>query len=132
TPVFFGSAMTNFGIEPFLEAFVEMAPGPDEVRVKQGEPTRPEFSGCVFKIQANMSPAHRDRLAFIRIMSGRFERDMQAKLARENRQIKLAYPQTMMAQDRETVEEAYAGDIIGLYDPGTFRIGDTIYTGEAV
>lgn len=132
TPVFFGSAMTNFGIEPFLENFVKMAPSPSEVRVKQVEPTRPEFSGFVFKIQANMNPAHRDRLAFVRIASGRYERDMICKLKRENRNIKLAYPQTMMAQDRETVEEAFAGDIIGLYDPGTFRIGDTLYVGESV
>ncbi|MFU8803319.1 MAG: peptide chain release factor 3 [Bradymonadaceae bacterium] len=132
TPLFFGSAMTNFGVRPFLDAFVEMAPSPAEAKQQTVEPTRPDFSGFVFKIQANMNPAHRDRMAFVRITSGKFEKDMQARLAREDRILKLAYPQTFMAQDRETVPEAYAGDIIGLYDPGHFRIGDLIYNGEVV
>ena len=132
TPVFFGSAMTNFGVEPFLEAFVDMAPSPDQVQVKVVEPKSDEFSGFVFKIQANMNPSHRDRLAFVRIMSGRFEKDMSAKLSRGGRPIKLAYPQQMMASEREVVEEAYAGDIIGLYDPGTFRIGDSLSTNGKV
>ncbi len=132
TPVFFGSAMTNFGVEPFLEHFVELAPSPAELSDLQVDPKSLDFSGFVFKIQANMNPAHRDRLAFVRIMSGRFEKDMQAKLVREKRNIKLAYPQSMMANDRDTVMQAYAGDIIGLYDPGTFRIGDTICTGGDV
>jgi peptide chain release factor 3 len=132
TPVFFGSAMTNFGVGPFLEAFVEMAPSPAETKNQTVEATRPDFSGFVFKIQANMNPSHRDRLAFVRITSGKFEKDMQARLLREDRQLKLAYPQQFMAQDRETVSEAYAGDIIGLYDPGYFRIGDQLYTGDPV
>lgn len=127
TPVFFGSAMTNFGVGPFLESFVKMAPSPAEVQ-SQVDAKSSDFSGFVFKIQANMNPSHRDRLAFVRIMSGRFTKDMQAKLVRENRNIKLAYPQTMMASERGSVLEAYAGDIIGLYDPGTFRIGDTLST----
>ncbi|RAL20471.1 peptide chain release factor 3 [Lujinxingia litoralis] len=133
TPMFFGSAMTNFGVGPFLKAFVEMAPSPAEARDRaEINPTRPEFSGFVFKIQANMNPAHRDRLAFMRITSGVFEKDMQATLKRDNRQLKLAYPQTFMASDRDVAQRAFAGDIIGLYDPGHFRIGDTLFTGEPV
>ena len=130
TPMFFGSAMTNFGVEPFLKHFLEMAPSPEHARTQQVEPTREGFSGFVFKIQANMNPAHRDRLAFVRITSGVFHKDMQAHLPRLGRQIKLAYPQTMMADSRGDVEEAFAGDIIGLYDPGTFRIGDTLCEGN--
>ncbi len=126
SPMFFGSAMTNFGIEPFMDRFVEMAPSPGDVPNPHKSPKDQDFSGFIFKIQANMNPSHRDRLAFVRIMSGRFEADMQALLLRENRNIKLAYPQTFMADDREGVQEAYPGDIIGLYDPGTFRIGDTV------
>ncbi|MBA2662651.1 MAG: peptide chain release factor 3 [Bradymonadaceae bacterium] len=133
SPMFFGSAMTNFGIGPFLSAFVEMAPSPAEAQTAAKlDPTRTDFSGFVFKIQANMNPAHRDRLAFVRITSGRFERDMQAQLVRGGRTLKLAFPQQFMAAEREIVEEAYAGDIIGLYDPGNFRIGDTLYTGSPV
>ncbi len=132
TPMFFGSAITNFGVRPFLDAFVEMAPSPRQAREFNVEPTRGDFSGFVFKIQANMNPDHRDRLAFVRITSGVFEKDMQAKLLRTDRQIKLAYPQQMMASDREMAQQLYAGDIVGLYDPGRFRIGDTLYTGNPV
>ena len=132
TPVFFGSAMTNFGIEPFLDAFITMAPSPKLSQTNVATPTDPEFSGFVFKIQANMNPAHRDRVAFLRVTSGRYERDMQARLARTDRQIKLAHPQNFMANDRERIEEAYAGDIIGLYDPGMFRIGDVVCQGSAI
>ena len=128
TPMFFGSAMTNFGIEPFLDNFVEMAPSPADVHEPPITPQTPDFAGFVFKIQANMNPAHRDRLAFVRIMSGRYEADMQATLVREGRQIKLAYPQQFMADDRSKLEEAWPGDIIGLYDSGNFRIGDTLST----
>lgn len=128
SPMYFGSAMTNFGVEPFLESFVEYAPSPSDLSNDQVDPTDDEFSGFVFKIQANMNPAHRDRLAFLRVMSGRFEADMQANLVREDRQIKLAYPQQFMADDREKMQEAFAGDIVGLYDSGNFRIGDTITT----
>ena len=132
TPMFFGSAITNFGVRPFLDAFVDMAPSPLLARDRKVEPTEPDFSGFIFKIQANMNPAHRDRLAFVRITSGVFEKDMQATLMRTDRDIKLAYPQQMMASDREMADKAYAGDIVGLYDPGRFRIGDTIYTGNPV
>lgn len=130
TPMFFGSAMTNFGIEPFLDRFVDMAPSPAQVQQPPVPPTDPEFAAFVFKIQANMNPAHRDRLAFVRIMSGRYEADMQATLVREGRQIKLAYPQQFMADDRSKLEEAWPGDIIGLYDSGNFRIGDTLSTNK--
>ncbi len=130
TPMFFGSAITNFGVRPFMDAFVDMAPSPDQAQEQIAEPTDPDFSGFVFKIQANMNPEHRDRLAFVRITSGTFEKDMQAKLLRTDRQIKLAYPQQMMASNREMADEAFAGDIVGLYDPGRFRIGDTLYTGD--
>ncbi len=132
TPMFFGSAITNFGVRPFLDAFVEMAPNPKQARDHKVEPTRPDFSGFIFKIQANMNPSHRDRLAFVRITSGVFEKDMQAQLQRTDRQIKLAYPQQMMASEREMADKGYAGDIVGLYDPGRFRIGDTLYTGDPV
>ena len=132
TPIFFGSAMTNFGVEPFLSHFVEMAPSPKDSHVNLVDPTTPQFSAFVFKIQANMNASHRDRLAFMRVTSGRYERDMIAKLNRSNRQIKLAYPQGFMADSRTALDEAYAGDILGLYDPGIFRIGDTISTEDAV
>jgi peptide chain release factor 3 len=126
TPMFFGSAMTNFGVEPFLDSFVRMAPSPADVKDPPRAPTEPEFAGFVFKIQANMNPAHRDRLAFVRVMSGKYEADMHAKLLRQDREIKLAYPQQFMADDRSKLEEAWPGDIIGLYDSGYFRIGDTV------
>jgi peptide chain release factor 3 len=132
TPVFFGSAMTNFGIEPFLEHFVEMAPSPEKSHTNVIDPKDPEFSAFVFKIQANMNPSHRDRIAFMRVTSGRYRRDMQAKLVRNDRQIKLSYPQGFMADSRAKLEEAFAGDIIGLYDPGVFRIGDTLSNGAEV
>lgn len=132
TPVFFGSAITNFGVQPFLEGFIDMAPSPAEGQKYAVDPKRRDFSGFVFKIQANMDPEHRDRVAFVRILSGKYERDMHATLARENRELKLAYPKQFMAQQREMAEEAYAGDIIGLYDPGYFKIGDTICTGEPI
>lgn len=130
SPVYFGSAMTNFGVEPFLNSFVSYAPSPLDVPKERIEipPDDDTFSGFIFKIQANMNPAHRDRLAFLRVVSGTFTADMQATLQREKRSIKLAYPQSMMADDRNRIEVAYGGDIIGLYDSGTFRIGDTITT----
>ena len=132
TPVFFGSAMTNFGVMPFLQGFLEMAPPPAGFESSRGriEPTRPEFSGFVFKIQANMDPSHRDRIAFMRVCSGRFTRGMSARLVRLGRDLRLANPQQFMAQERTVVEEAYPGDILGLFDPGHFRIGDTLCTGE--
>mgnify|MGYP001095493322 CR=1 FL=1 len=132
SPVFFGSALTNFGVEPFLNAFLEMTTPPLPRVSDAGEVDvySPEFSAFVFKIQANMNKAHRDRLAFMRICSGKFERGMEAYHVQEGKNIKLATGTQLMAQDRAIVDEAYAGDIIGLFDPGIFSIGDTLCTGK--
>ena len=133
TPVFFGSALTNFGVQTFLETFLQFAPAPSAHKTKEdGEvsPYSEDFSGFIFKIQANMNPAHRDRIAFVRICSGSFERGMDVKLSRDNKKIKLNNSTQFMADSREQVEEAVAGDIIGLYDTGNYQIGDTIFTGK--
>jgi peptide chain release factor 3 len=134
TPVFFGSAATNFGVELFLNTFIEMAPGPSARPAEDGhvEPHEPGFSGFIFKIQANMDPNHRDRIAFMRVVSGRFERDMTVRNPRLGRQVRLTRPQKLFAQDRILMEEAYPGDIVGLTNPGVFAIGDTVCTGPAV
>jgi len=128
TPMFFGSAMTNFGVQNFLEEYLKLAPEPQARKSSDGliKPEDEKFSAFVFKIQANMNPAHRDRLAFIRICSGKFERGMSVYHERSGKPIKLAQPQQFMAQDRQIVEEAYPGDIVGLFDPGIFGIGDTL------
>lgn len=128
TPMFFGSAITNFGIETFLTNFLSMAPPPLARESDQGkvDPTDSAFRGFVFKIQANMNPGHRDRLAFLRIVSGRFEKDMEVVNVRSQKQLRLQQPQQFMAQEHKLVENAYAGDIIGLFDPGNFRIGDSL------
>lgn len=128
TPIFFASALTNYGIESFLKYFLELSVPPLPRNSNQGliEPSSEDFSAFIFKIQANMNPAHRDRIAFMRICSGRFERGMNAFLTAENKKIRLSQPQQFMAQDRVIVEEAFAGDIIGVQDPGIFQIGDTI------
>ena len=128
TPVFFGSALTNFGVEPFLRSFLELTPPPEARMSDIGlvEPESENFSGFIFKIQANMNPTHRDRIAFLRICSGKFTKGMQVTHVQENKKIRLAQPQQFMAQDRVVVETAYPGDIIGLHDPGIFRIGDTL------
>lgn len=133
TPVFFGSAINNFGVQTFLDNFLQLAPKPSPRQSSEGriEPTHPKFSGYVFKIQANMNPAHRDRIAFMRIVSGKFERGMSVRHSRTGKEIKLSQPQQFLAQDRDIVEEAYAGDIIGLFDPGIFRIGDSLVQGES-
>ncbi len=130
SPVFFGSALTNFGVEPFLNAFLKMTtpPLPRVSDLGEVDVYSPEFSAFVFKIQANMNKAHRDRLAFMRICSGRFERDTEYFHVQSGRKMRLSQPQTMMAAEREIVDEAYAGDIIGVFDPGIFSIGDTITT----
>ncbi|MEB3272904.1 MAG: peptide chain release factor 3 [Prochlorothrix sp.] len=132
TPVFFGSAMTNFGVELFLKSFLDYGLKPGDHASTQGEiaPDYPEFSGFVFKLQANMDPKHRDRVAFIRVCSGRFEKDMTVNHARTGKTVRLSRPQKLFAQDRESVEEAFPGDVIGLNNPGVFTIGDTIYTGK--
>ncbi|WP_040952881.1 peptide chain release factor 3 [Gorillibacterium massiliense] len=134
TPVFFGSAINNFGVQTFLENFLDLAPKPVSRKTEAGEvePTANTFSGYVFKIQANMNPAHRDRIAFLRIVSGKFERGMTVKHVRVGKEIKLAQPQQFLAQDRDIVDTAYAGDIIGLFDPGIFRIGDSLCQGPEV
>ncbi|GAB3063371.1 peptide chain release factor 3 [Salinicoccus sesuvii] len=135
TPVFFGSALSTFGIEEFLDTYVDYAPMPTPRQTKaeaEVEPTDENFSGFIFKIQANMDPRHRDRLAFLRVVSGKFTRGMDVTLARTGRKSKLNRATMFMADDTETVNEAYAGDIIGLYDTGNFQIGDTLYHGSKV
>ena len=128
SPVFFGSALTNFGVEPFLENFLKMTPPPMSRVADCGviDAFSPDFSAFVFKIQANMNKAHRDRLAFMRICSGKFERDAEYYHMQGKKKMRLSQPQQLMAADREIVEEAYAGDVIGVFDPGIFSIGDTI------
>ncbi len=128
SPVFFGSALTNFGVEPFLEAFLQMTSSPLARTADCGEidTFSPDFSAFVFKIQANMNKAHRDRLAFMRICSGKYEREAEVFHVQGNKKLRLSQPQQMMAQEREIIDEAYAGDIIGVFDPGIFSIGDTI------
>ncbi|MFZ4639582.1 MAG: peptide chain release factor 3 [Nodosilinea sp.] len=132
TPVFFGSAMTNFGVQLFLDAFLDYALKPSPRRSNLGEvaPTQSDFSGFVFKLQANMDPKHRDRVAFVRVCSGRFEKDMVVNHARSGKTVRLSHPQKLFAQGRESLEEAYPGDVIGLNNPGVFAIGDTIYQGQ--
>ena len=134
TPVFFGSAMTNFGVRPFLNSFLTMAKKPSSRSSNKGyvEPTNSQFSGFVFKLQANMDPKHRDRVAFVRICSGKFEKDMSVKHSRTGKTIRLSRPQKIFGQDREVVDDAYPGDVIGLNNPGMFSIGDTLYTGSQI
>ena len=134
SPVFFGSAMTNFGVRPFLDAFLELAQRPAARPSSAGviEPIRPGFSGFVFKLQANMDPRHRDRVAFVRVCSGKFEKDMTVQHARTGRAIRLSRPQKLFGQDREVVDDAYPGDVIGLNNPGMFAIGDTLYVGPRI
>ena len=128
SPVFFGSALTNFGVETFLQHFLNMTTSPLPRKTTTGviDPFKEDFSAFVFKIQANMNKAHRDRIAFMRIVSGKFEAGMEVNHVQGGKKIRLSQPQQMMAQDRKIVEEAYAGDIIGLFDPGIFSIGDTV------
>jgi peptide chain release factor 3 len=127
TPVFFGSAINNFGVKEMLDSFVEMAPHPgSRVAVpREVSPYEKSFSGFAFKIQANMNPAHRDRIAFIRICSGKFNRGMKVVHHRTGKEVTLANATIFMAQDRENVQEAFAGDIIGIHNHGTIKIGDT-------
>ncbi|ETT85651.1 peptide chain release factor 3 [Viridibacillus sp. FSL R5-0477] len=133
TPVFFGSALTNFGVQTFLETYLNFAPTP-QPRLTEDEqiidPLDKDFSGFVFKIQANMNPAHRDRIAFVRIVSGEFERGMNMTLSRTNKSFKVTQSTQFLADDRETVDKAVAGDIIGLYDTGNYQIGDTVVGGK--
>ena len=140
TPVFFGSAVTNFGVELFLDEFVALGPPPAARTAEIGnarsrvpiDPASEQFSGFVFKIQANMDPRHRDRVAFVRICSGHFERDMVVRNARTGKDVRLTRAMKLFAADREVVDEAFAGDVVGLANPGSFAIGDTLCDGETV
>ncbi|HEX3670063.1 MAG TPA: peptide chain release factor 3 [Candidatus Cybelea sp.] len=130
TPVFFGSAVTNFGVQLFLDEFLTMAPAP---AARAGsDPAGSEFSGFVFKIQANMDPRHRDRIAFVRVCSGEFARDMTVRNARTGATVRLSRAMKLFADDRESLETAYAGDVVGLANPGAFAIGDSLYEGAPV
>ena len=128
SPAYFGSALTNFGVEPFLRQFLDLAPPPTPRLTVDGEvtPEQPAFTGFVFKIQANMDPKHRDRIAFVRVCSGRFEAGMQVKHVRTGKQVRLSGPQQFLARERTHVEEAWAGDVIGIHDRGSLRVGDTL------
>jgi len=132
TPVFFGSAINNFGVREILNALLDWAPAPRErdASVRAVNPTEPKFSGFVFKIQANMDANHRDRIAFLRVCSGHFERGMKMKHLRIGKEIRVSSVVTFMASSRELVEEAYAGDIIGLPNHGNMQIGDSFSEGE--
>jgi peptide chain release factor 3 len=128
SPVFFGSALTNFGVEPFLREFLELAPMPLPRESTAGivEPTEPDFTGFVFKIQANMDPKHRDRIAFVRVCSGRFAAGLEVTHVRTGKTLRLSAPQTFMARERSAIEEAWPGDVVGVLDRGVLRIGDTL------
>jgi peptide chain release factor 3 len=134
SPAFFGSAMTEVGVDEFLAAFVQLAPPPGPRMRIDGtavDPLSAAFSGFIFKIQANMDPAHRDRLAFLRVCSGHFQRGMDARLPREEKPLRLSMPHQLFGADRQVIEEAWPGDVIGLFDTGMLRIGDTLSEGEA-
>jgi peptide chain release factor 3 len=128
SPVFFASALTNFGVEPFLREFVELAPppGPREASTGLVDAADPRFSGFVFKIQANMDPKHRDRIAFVRVCSGRFAPGLQVTHVRTKKPLRLSSAQQFLARERSAVDEAWPGDVIGVMDRGTLRIGDTL------
>ncbi|MBE0480425.1 MAG: peptide chain release factor 3 [Dehalococcoidia bacterium] len=132
TPVFFGSALNNFGVETFLEAILDLAPAPASRKATEGEiePTSEVFSGFVFKVQANIDPRHRDRMAFLRVCSGRFQKDMTVKHPRLGQRVRLSRAYRLFARDREPIEEAFPGDVIGIVSPGLFAIGDTVTTGD--
>jgi peptide chain release factor 3 len=134
TPVFFGSALNDFGVDPFLRALLALAPSPAPRAAEGGvvNPTDPDFSGFVFKMQANMNPRHRDRVAFVRVCSGRLSKDMSAVNERQGTTIRLSRVYRFFGRDRETVPEAYPGDVIGLVNPGRLAIGDTLYSGRKV
>ncbi len=133
-PVFFGSALNNFGVQELLNCFIDIAPSPQAVQAEERrvDPHEEGFTGFVFKIHANMDPNHRSCIAFVKICSGRFERNANYKHVRLGKMMKFSSPTAFMAQKKETVEEAYAGDIIGLPDTGNFRIGDTLTAGEVL
>ena len=131
-PVFFGSALNNFGVRELLDAFIDIAPMPQpkQADIRVVEPEENNFTGFVFKIHANMDPKHRDRLAFVKIVSGIFKRNENYLLVREGKKIKFSSPNTFFADKKEVVDESFPGDIVGLHDTGNFRIGDTLTAGE--
>jgi peptide chain release factor 3 len=131
-PVFFGSAVNNFGVKELLDAFVRISPSPRgrQTDVRFVEPAEMKFSGFVFKIHANLDPNHRDRIAFLRIVSGKFERNTFYKHVRHDKKLKFPNPTSFMARDKSVIDEAYPGDVIGLYDTGNFKIGDSLTEGE--
>lgn len=131
-PVFFGSAVNNFGVQELLDTFIEVSPSPigRESDTRFVEPNDPKFSGFVFKIHANLDPKHRDRIAFLRIVSGKFERNKFYQHVRLGKQFKFPNPTSFMAQDKSVIDEAFPGDVVGLYDTGNFKIGDTLTEGE--
>ncbi|MEL6358083.1 MAG: EF-Tu/IF-2/RF-3 family GTPase, partial [Bacteroidota bacterium] len=132
SPVFFGSAINNFGVKELLDCFVEIAPPPlpRPTEERPVEPNEDKFTGFVFKIHANMDPRHRDRIAFLRVCSGTFERNTNYLHVRQGKKLKFANPTSFMAAKKEVVDEAFAGDVVGLYDSGNFKIGDTLTEGE--
>ena len=131
-PVFFGSALNNFGVQELLDTFVNIAPFPKsrETNIKVVNPTDSKFSGFIFKIHANLDPKHRDRIAFLRICSGKFERNKFYQHIRTDKKMRFSNPTSFMAQDKSVIEEAFPGDVIGLYDTGNFKIGDTLTDGD--
>jgi len=134
TPMFFGSAINNFGVREVLDALVDLAPppGPKAALQREVQPTEPKFSGVVFKIQANMDPAHRDRIAFVRMASGHFERGMRLKVVRSGKELRPNTVVSFLSQRRELLDEAYAGDIIGIPNHGVLQLGDTLTEGETL
>ena len=133
-PVFFGSAVNNFGVRELLDCFVDIAPTPlpRDTEERHVEPDEAKFSGFVFKIHANIDPRHRDRIAFLRVCSGTFKRSVNYNLVRENKQVRFSNPTAFMAQEKNVIDEAYPGDIVGLYDTGNFKIGDALTEGESL
>lgn len=134
TPVYFGSALTNFGVENFLEGFIDLCPPPSDRMSNVGlvPASRSDFSGFIFKIQANLDPRHRDRVAFMRVCTGKFARDMEVVVARSGKRIRLPRALKIFGQERVTMDEAYPGDIIGVVCPGEFQLGDTLYQGQTI
>jgi peptide chain release factor 3 len=131
-PVFFGSALNNFGVQELLDAFIRISPSPQgrETNLRLVHPNEPKLSGFVFKIHANLDPKHRDRIAFFRIVSGKFERNKFYHHVRLDKEVRFANPTSFMASEKNVIDEAYAGDVVGLYDTGNFKIGDTLTEGE--
>lgn len=131
-PVFFGSALNNFGVQELLDTFIEIAPAPRprQTNLREVKPEEPKFSGFIFKIHANLDPKHRDRIAFLRVCSGTFERNTFYQHTRLGKQFRFSNPYNFLAQSKQVIEEAYPGDVVGLYDTGNFKIGDTFTEGE--